>query len=91
MNPLVFAGPALLDTIASFLQFTGLALISASTYQILKMLCMVFTVFLSIVIFRRRYTLGQYLAILAVVCGLTVVTLSDIYVAVHHQKIERDG
>lgn len=58
MNPFVFSCPALLDTIASFLQSTGLALISASTYQILKTLCMVFTVFLSLVVFRRKYTIG---------------------------------
>jgi len=32
VNPMVFSAPALLDVIGSFLNFTGLALISASTY-----------------------------------------------------------
>ena len=32
LNPLVFSAPAFLDTIGSFLNFTGLALITASTY-----------------------------------------------------------
>ena len=84
LNPIIFAGPALLDTIASFLSFTGLALISASTYQILKMLSMVFVVFLSIIALGKRYNLAQYLALLAITFGLTVVTLTDIYAAEHN-------
>ena len=56
-------------------------LISASSYQILKMLCMVFVVLLSVIILRRVYNLVQYLALLVVIGGLTVVTLSDVYSA----------
>ena len=32
INPFVFSAPALLDTLGSFLNFTGLMLISASTF-----------------------------------------------------------
>ena len=56
LNPLRFAIPASLDVMGSFLNFTGLALISASSYQILKMLQLIFVVILSIAFFRRRYT-----------------------------------
>lgn len=55
LNPLVFTAPAFLDTIGSFLNFTGLALISASSYQIMKMLCMPFVVLLSITVMRKSY------------------------------------
>ena len=53
----MLAAPALLDTMGSFLNFTGLALISASTFQIMKMLCMVFVVLLSVTVLRKRYSL----------------------------------
>lgn len=77
-NPLIFATPALLDTIASFLNFTGLALISASTYQILKMLTMIFVVLLSVTVMQKRYSLVQYLSVALVVCGLLWVSMIDI-------------
>ena len=79
LNPLTFTIPALLDTIGSFAGFTGLMLISPSTYQILKMLCMVFVVMLSVIVFRKNYSYIQYAAVLTVILGLTVVTLADIY------------
>lgn len=77
----MFALPALLDTCGSYLNFAGLGLISASSYQILKMLCMVFVVILSVTVLKRSYSLIQYLAILLVMSGLTVVTLTDYFVA----------
>ena len=69
----------MLDTVGSFLGFTGLMLISPSTYQILKMLCMVFTVVLSVAVLRKSYSFVQYMAVLTVIGGLTVVTFADIY------------
>lgn len=57
-SPLLFVLPALLDTCGSFLNFTGLSFISASSYQILKMLSMVFIFGLSKLFFRRSYMLG---------------------------------
>ena len=69
----------MLDTVGSFLGFTGLMLISPSTYQILKMLCMVFTVVLSVAVLRKSYSFVQYMAVMTVIGGLTVVTLADIY------------
>ena len=78
-NRLVFLVPAILDTFGSFLNFTALAYISASTYQILKMLTMPFVVLLSIIFLRRSFSLTQYLAVLTVIFGLLVTTLTDIY------------
>ena len=77
-NPLLFLAPSMLDVIGSFLNFTGLALISASTYQILKMLSLVFVTFLSVTLLGRRYGMVQYLAIAVVITGLTIVSLQSI-------------
>ena len=79
MNPLVFSAPALLDTLGSFLNFTGLALISASTYQIMKMLTMVFVVLLSVTVLRKQYSIIQYLAVALVMAGLLFVSFFDVY------------
>ena len=68
----------MLDVIGSFLNFTGLALISASTYQILKMLSLVFVTFLSVTLLGRRYGFVQYMAIAVVITGLTIVSLQSI-------------
>jgi len=78
-NPLIFTAPALLDTLGSFCNFTGLVLISASTFQIMKMLCMVFVVLLSVTVMQKRYTILQYLSLGLVVCGLLFVSLMDIW------------
>jgi len=77
-NPLLFLSPSFLDVCGSFLNFTGLALISASTYQILKMLSLVFVTFLSVTLLGRRYGFVQYLAIAVVITGLTIVSLQSI-------------
>ena len=45
------------------------------------MLGMVFVVLLSVIVFRRVYSLTQYLALLVVISGLTIVTLSDVITA----------
>ena len=55
-NPCLFLAPSILDVCGSFLNFTGLALISASTYQILKMLSLVFVALLSVTLLGRRYS-----------------------------------
>ena len=76
---LLFLGPAILDTCGSFLNFTALAYISASTYQILKMLTMPIIVILSITFLRRKFSKTQYMAVATVIFGLLVTTFSDIY------------
>jgi drug/metabolite transporter (DMT)-like permease len=78
MRPYLFALPALLDVCGSFLNFTALAFVAASTYQILKMLQLVFVVLLSIAIFKRKYSWGQWLGVLFVIVGLSVVSYVSI-------------
>ena len=75
---MIFLIPALLDTLGSFCCFLGLALLAASTFQILKMLCMVFVVLLSVLILRRKFTWVQYLAVAVVIGGLALVSLDSI-------------
>jgi len=78
MNPCWFMLPATLDVCGSFLNFTGLLVITASSYQILKMLSMVFVVLISILVFRRRYGLQQWIAIFLVIIGLGIVVLVSV-------------
>ena len=81
-NPLLFALPALLECFGAFLTFKGLMLVCASTYQMLQMLSMVFVVLISATVLRQSYSLAQYIAVLIVIGGLTVVTIFDtIYAA----------
>lgn len=75
----MFLAPATLDFFASFLQFTALAFISASSYQILKMLQMPFVVVLSIIFLKRQFSVAQYLSVGTVIMGLAIVTLTDIF------------
>ena len=53
INPMVFAAPAFLNTLGSFLNFSGLMLMSSSAYHIMRMLCMIFVVLLSVTVLRR--------------------------------------
>ena len=73
-----FAIPSLLDTIDSFMNFTGLMLITASTFQIFEQFSVIYVLILSIAILRKRYNLTQYLSVLAVLGGLLIVTFTEI-------------
>jgi len=73
INPCWCMLPACLEVCGSFLSFAGLLVVSASSYQILKMLSMIFVILISILVFRRGYGLQQWIAILQVIIGLCVV------------------
>ena len=77
INPMIFAAPAFLDTLGSFLNFSGLMLMSSSTFYIMRMLCMVFVVLLSVTVLRRQYSMLQYLGIGAIISGLVFFTVMD--------------
>ena len=77
INPMVFAAPAFLDTLGSFLNFSGLMLMSQSTYYIMRMFCMIFVVLLSMTVLRRKYTMLQYIGIGIVITGLVFITVVD--------------
>ena len=77
-SPTQFMAPAILDVCGSFLNFTGLALISASTYQIMKMLSLVFVALLSMTFLGRRYSFVQWMSVAVVITGLTVVSFASL-------------
>ena len=79
VNPVVFIGPAILDTLGSFLNWTGVYLISASSYVMLRMFQMVAVVFISVTLLDKRYTDFQYLALCVVIAGFLIVGGMDIY------------
>ena len=77
VNPLWFAIPACLDAIDSVLNFSGLMLITASTYQILENLAVVYVVLLSALLLGKRYRWVQIGAVLSVLGGLLFVTHTE--------------
>ena len=77
-RPTQFMAPAILDVCGSFLNFTGLALISASTYQIMKMLSLVFVAILSMTFLGHRYSFVQWMSVAVVITGLTVVSFASL-------------
>ena len=78
INPLWFAVPACLDAIDSCLNFMGLMLITASTFQILENLAVVYVVILSVVLLGKRYAWVQITAVLGVLGGLLLVSQAEI-------------
>lgn len=76
---MVLAAPAILDTLGSFLNFTGLMLMSSGAYHMMRMLCMVFVVLLSINVLRRQYTVAQFVGIGLVIFGLLFVSIMDLH------------
>ena len=77
-HPCLFLTPSMLDVCGSFLNFTGLALITASTFQILKMLSLVVVALLSATVLRHRYSFVQWVAVALVVTGMMIVSLQSI-------------
>ena len=65
--------------LGSWLCFTGLALITASTYQILKMFSLIFVVLLSVTLLQKRYNLVQWLSVLIVMGGLLIVSFESLH------------
>ena len=78
INPIWFAVPACLDAIDSCLNHMGLMLITASTFQILENLAVVYVVVLSVILLRKRYICVQLAAVISVLGGLLLVTMAEI-------------
>ena len=56
LSPAYFILPAIMDTLGSFLNWTGVYLISASSYAMLRMFQMVAVVFISVTLLDRFYS-----------------------------------
>ena len=68
-----------MDTLGSFLNWTGVYLISASSYAMFRMFQMVAVVFISVSLLDRFYSRTQYLALCIVIVGFVIVGLMDVY------------
>ena len=78
LSPLVYILPASFDIVGSLLSFAGLGLLHASTFQILRILCLCFVTLLSKVFFKRRFTLRQWLAMVLILAGLIMVSVQSL-------------
>lgn len=77
-NPFVFYPPALCDMTATSIQYIGLTLTYASSFQMLRGAVIIFTGLFSRIFLRRHLQWFRWLGILFVIAGLVVVGLSDI-------------
>lgn len=76
-NPLIFLPPALLDMMATSTMYTGLNLTYASSFQMLRGAVIIFTGLLSTAFLGRLLKGREWLGMLTVVAGLSVVGASD--------------
>jgi len=76
-NPLIFLPPALCDMTATSVQYIGLTLTYASSFQMLRGAVIIFTGILSTIFLRRRLAWFKWLGMVFVIGGLVTVGVSD--------------
>jgi len=76
-NPLIFLAPALCDMTATSLQYIGLTLTYASSFQMLRGAVIIFTGILSKIFLRRSLAWFKWAGMLFVIGGLVTVGTSD--------------
>jgi len=76
-NPLIFLPPALCDMTATCLQYIGLTLTYASSFQMLRGAVIIFTGILSKIFLRRSLAWFKWTGMLFVIGGLVTVGTSD--------------
>ena len=76
-NPLIFLPPALCDMTATSLQYTGLTLTYASSFQMIRGAVIIFTGILSRVFLKRRLAWFKWTGMIFVIGGLITVGVSD--------------
>ncbi|CAF1196681.1 unnamed protein product [Didymodactylos carnosus] len=77
-NPLIFWVASICDMLSTCLSYIGLNYTTASSFQMLRGSVMIFTALLSIIFLKKKLTLYNWIGLLTVVAGLTVVGVSDI-------------
>ena len=77
-NPFIFLPPALCDMTATSIQYIGLTLTYASSFQMLRGAVIIFTGLLSMIFLRKRLAVYRWVGIIFVIAGLAVVGVSDI-------------
>jgi len=85
-NPLIFLPPALCDMTATSIQYIGLTLTYASSFQMLRGAVIIFTGILSTIVFRRRLEWFRWTGMIFVIGGLVTVGTTDILYPDHHNK-----
>jgi len=76
-NPIIFLPPALLDMLATSTMYVGLNLTYASSFQMLRGAVIIFTGLLSTAFLGRLLKVREWIGMLIVICGLSVVGSSD--------------
>lgn len=76
-NPWYFSIAAVFDACGTFGTLTGLCILAASSYQMLKVLCLIFIMLLSRSMLGRQYSGAQYVAVVVITCGLALVAMVE--------------
>jgi len=77
-NPLIFLAPALCDMTATSIQYIGLTLTYASSFQMFRGAVIIFTGILSQIFLKRKMQWFKWVGILLVICGLVTVGVNDV-------------
>lgn len=101
-SPFVFLPPALCDMTATSIQYIGLTLTYASSFQMLRGAVIVFTGILSRIFLSRKIKAYKWIGIFFVIAGLVIVGLCDVlsqksssevqsiheFFGVYHEKVQ---
>lgn len=90
-SPFVFLPPALCDMTATSIQYIGLTLTYASSFQMLRGAVIIFTGILSVVFLRRRLEWFRWVGILFVIGGLVTVGTTDIIYSGNTNSTDTNG
>jgi len=77
-NPFIFLGPALCDMTATSVQYIGLTLTYASSFQMLRGAVIIFTGILSTIFLRHKLQWFKWLGMIFVIGGLVTVGVNDL-------------
>ncbi|OQR73514.1 transmembrane protein C2orf18-like [Tropilaelaps mercedesae] len=78
-NPLIFLPPALCDMIGTTVMYVGLNLTYASSAQMFRGAVIIFTGLFSMLLLRRRLVCFQWIGIVIVLAGLTIIGCADMF------------
>jgi len=78
-SPWIFLPPAMCDMIATSTMYIGLNLTYASSFQMLRGALIIFTGFLSVAFLNRTLKAYEWLGIMFVMMGLSIVGVSDMF------------
>lgn len=76
-NRFLLIPPALMDMLAMSLLYFGLSFTSASSFYMLRGAVLVFTAVISMIVFKRKLAIREYIGIALIVIALIVIGFSD--------------